>query len=133
MEKQETDPGDRLLEILYIRVKKAKVLTWKDIVEALRSQCVDEGKVADEIQKKYGLAAASEGTTSKEHEKQAQFNERESEKSKQSTEGDPPMNKEEVSDKQDSDSEGEGSEKVKQKSYPHSKASQEGEKVKEGR
>ena len=130
-EKQETDPGDRLLEILSIRVKKAKVLTWKDIVEALRSQCVGEGKVADDIQKKYGLAAASEGTTSKEHEKQAQFNEIESEKSKQSTEGDPPMNKEKVSDKQDSDSEGEGSEKVKRKSYPHSKASQEGEKVKE--
>ena len=126
-EKKETDPGDRLLEILSIRVKKAKVLTWKDIVEALRSQCVGEGKVADKIQKKYGLAAASEGTTSKEHEKQAQL----SEKSKQSTEGDPPMNKEKVSDKQDSDSEGESSEKVTRKSYPRSKDSQEGEKVKE--
>ena len=126
VEKQETDPGDRLLEILSIRVKKAKVLTWKDIVEALRSQCVGEGKVADEIQTKYGLAAASEGTTSKEHEKQAQ---RESEKSKQSTEGDPPMNKEKVSDKQDSDSEGEGSEKVKRKSYPHNKAKRKGEEV----
>ena len=132
-EKQETDPGDRLLEILSIRVKKAKVLTWKDIVEALRSQCVGEGKVADEIQKKYGLAAASEGTTSKEHEKQAQLNEREGEKSKQSTEGDPPMNKEKVSGKQDSDSEGEGSERVKQKVYPEkprSKAKRKGEKVK---
>ena len=126
VEKQETDPGDRLLEILSIRVKKAKVLTWKDIVEALRSQCVGEGKVADEIQTKYGLAAASEGTTSKEHEKQAQ---RESEKSKQSTEGDPPINKEKVSDKQDSDSEGEGSEKVKRTSYPHNKAKRKGEEV----
>ena len=134
VEKQKTDPGDRLLEILSIRVKKAKVLTWKDIVEALRSQCVGEGKVADELQKKYGLAAASESTTSKQHEKQAQFNERESEKSKQSTEGDPPMNKEKVSDKQDSDSEGEGSERVKQKVHPekpHSKANRKGEKVKE--
>ena len=134
VEKQETDLGDRLLEMLSIRVKKAKVLTWKDIVEALRSQCVGEGKVADEIQTKYGLAAASEGATSKEHEKQAQFNERESEKSKQSTEGDPPMNKEEVSYKQDSDSEGEGSERVKRKVHsekPHSKAKRKGEKVKE--
>ena len=135
-EKKETDPGDRLLEILSIRVKKAKVLTWKDIVEALRSQCVGEGKVAEEIQNKYGLAAASEGTTSKEHEKQAQFNERESEKSKQSTEGDPPMNKEKVSDKQGSDSEGEGSERVKRKVHPekpHSKTKRKGEKVKEVR
>ena len=81
VEKQKTDPGDRLLEILSIRVKKAKVLTWKDIVEALRSQCVGEGKVAEEIQKKDGLAAASEGTTSKEHEKQAQC-ERETERRK---------------------------------------------------
>ena len=54
IEKQEADPGDRLLEILSVRVKQSEVLRWKDIDKALRSKSVGEGKVADDIREKYG-------------------------------------------------------------------------------
>ena len=54
IEAQQTDPGERLLEILSVRVKKTKPLTWNDIYAALRSDSVGEGKVADSIRKKYG-------------------------------------------------------------------------------
>lgn len=49
-----TDPGDRLLGILSVRVKKAEPLTWNDIDTALRLDCVGEGRTARDIQKKYG-------------------------------------------------------------------------------
>ena len=132
VEIKQTDSGRRLLGILTIRLRQTEKLTWGDIVEALRSECVGQGKVADEIEKKYCLAATAEG---KQHEKQVQFDIRKSQRGNKQkelyTESDPPMNKEKVSDKQDLDSEGEGSEKVKRKSYPHSKAKRKGEKVKE--
>ena len=54
IEAQQTDPGERLLEILSVRVKKTKPLTWNDIYSALRSDSVGEGKVANSIRKKYG-------------------------------------------------------------------------------
>ena len=130
VESKQTDSGRRLLGILTIRLRQTEKLMWGDIVEALRSECVGQGKVADEIEKKYCLAATAEG---KQHEKQVQFNIRKSQRGNKQkelhTEGDPPMNKEKVSDKQDSDSEGEGSEKVKRKSYLHSKAKRKGVKL----
>ena len=130
VESEQTDSGMRLLGILTIRLRQTEELTWGDIVEALRSKCVGQGKVADEIEGKYCLAATAEG---KQHEKQVQFDirksQRENKQKELHTEGDPPMNKEKVSDKQDSDSEGEGSKKVKRKSYPHSKAKRKGEEV----
>ena len=126
-EKQETDPGDRLLEILSIRVKKEKVLTWGVIVEALRSQSVGESRVANEIQKKYGLGATLESTKTNQN-----VQKRESDSQEElNTEGDPPMYQEKVSDKQDSDFKGEGSEEVKQKIHsekPRSKTTRKGEK-----
>ena len=128
VESEQTDSGRRLLGILTIRLRQTEELTWGDIVEALRSKCVGRGKVADEIEKKYCLAATAEG---KQHEKQVQFDIRKSQRGNKQkelyTESDPPMNKEKVSDKQDS--EGEGSEKVKRKSYPRSKAKRKGEEV----
>ena len=131
VESKQTDSGRRLLGILTIRLRQTEKLTWRDIVEALRSECVGRGDVAHEIEKKYCLVATAEG---KQHEKQVQFDIRKSQRGNKQkelyTESDPPMNKEKVC-KQDSDSEGEGSEKVKRKSYPHSKANRKGEKVKE--
>ena len=44
-----TDPGDQLLEALSVRLKQAETLTWSDIDKALRSDCVSEGKTADDI------------------------------------------------------------------------------------
>ena len=49
IEAQQTHPGERLLEILAVRVKKTEGLTWRDIDKALRSDCVGEGKLADEV------------------------------------------------------------------------------------
>ena len=49
IESNKTDPGDRLLAILSVRVKKAEVLTWNDIYNALISKCIDESKLAKEI------------------------------------------------------------------------------------
>ena len=130
VESKQTDSGRRLLGILTIRLRQTEKLTWGDIVEALRSECVGQGKVADEIEKKYCLAATAEG---KQHEKQVQFDIRKSQRENKQkelyTESDPPMNEEKVSDKQDSDSEGEGSNKVKRKSYLHTKAKRKGEEV----
>ena len=128
VESEQTDSGMRLLGILTIRLRQTEELTWGDIVEALRSKCVGRGKVADEIEKTYCLAATAEG---KQHEKQVQFDIRKSQRGNKQkelyTESDPPMNEEKVSDKQDS--EGEGSEKVKRKSCPRSKAKRKGEEV----
>ena len=124
VESEQTDSGRRLLGILTIRLRQTEELTWGDIVEALRSKCVGRGKVADEIEKKYCLAATAEG---KQHEKDIRKSQRGNKPKELYTESDPPMNEEKVSDKQDS--EGEGSEKVKRKSYPRSKAKRKGEEV----
>ena len=47
------DNGDRLLEILSVRLKKVEPLTWNDIDRALRLDCVGESRTADGIRKKY--------------------------------------------------------------------------------
>ena len=53
IEAQYKNPGERMLEILSVRVKKTETITWNDIDAALRSHSVGEGKVADEIRKTY--------------------------------------------------------------------------------
>ena len=46
---QKLDPSMSLLEVLSVHVKKAEALTWNDIYNALRSECIDESKLAKEI------------------------------------------------------------------------------------
>ena len=53
IERMYQDPGDCLLEILTVRVRKSEPLTWNDIVAALREECVGLGKIADDIRQKY--------------------------------------------------------------------------------
>ena len=53
IEAQHNDPGERLLEVLSLRLKKTKAITWNDIDTALRSGCVGEDKVADGIRENY--------------------------------------------------------------------------------
>ena len=107
VESKHTDPGDRLLGILSIRVKKEDVFTWRDIQKALRSDCVGEGKVADEIQKKYVNPPV------KQHEKQAQSDQTKKRKQKAiCVEGGPPLHQDKVSDNH-----GEGSGRVKRKMH----------------
>ena len=107
VESKHTDPGDRLLGILSIRVKKEDVFTWRDIQKALRSDCVGEGKVADEIQKKYVNPPV------KQHEKQPQSDQTKKRKQKAiCIEGGPPLHPDKVSDNH-----GEGSGRVKRKMH----------------
>ena len=49
IEAQHSDHGDRLLEILTIRVKQTSFLTWTIIEKALRSRSVGEHQLADSI------------------------------------------------------------------------------------
>ena len=49
-----TNPDECLLEVLSLRLKQITPLTWNDIHTALVSESVCEGKLADEIKKKYG-------------------------------------------------------------------------------
>ena len=56
-----TDPGDQLLEALSVRLKQAETLTWSDIDKALRSDCVSEGKTADDIRKNFVCSKPSVG------------------------------------------------------------------------
>ena len=60
IEAQHNDPSERLLEILSVRLKETKALTWNDIDAALRSSCVGEKKVADGIREKYRHLFSSE-------------------------------------------------------------------------
>ena len=53
IEKQEEDHGERLLEILSLRLNKATPLTWNDIDRALKSDSVNEKILADNIRAKY--------------------------------------------------------------------------------
>ena len=70
VEMKENDPGDRLLQILAIRLKKRESLTWKDIDTALRKDSVGESKLADAIRKKHSLVASPDGSSEDEHEKE---------------------------------------------------------------
>ena len=49
IEAKYSDPGDRLLEILTVRIKQTAALTWTVIVKALRSKSVCEYHLADTI------------------------------------------------------------------------------------
>ena len=70
VEMKESDPGDRLLQILAIRLKKRNVLTWRDIATALRTGSVGESKLAAAIRKKYNIFSHPEGSSEDEHEKE---------------------------------------------------------------
>ena len=52
IESNKTDSGDRLLEILSVRLNKDKPLTWNEIYSALRSKPVDKRRLAEEIRRK---------------------------------------------------------------------------------
>ena len=54
IESNKTDYGDCLLAVLSLRLNKAKPLTWNAIDSALRSECVGESRLSDEIRKRYG-------------------------------------------------------------------------------
>ena len=49
IEAKYSDPGERLLEVLSIRINKSDPLTWDEIEKALRSASVSENKVANEV------------------------------------------------------------------------------------
>ena len=70
IESNKTDPGDRLLAILSVRVKKAEALTWTDIYNTLRSKCIDESKLAKEIWAKHLFIpeSSTESESEQEHE-----------------------------------------------------------------
>ena len=85
VEMKESDPGDRLLQILAICLKKRDILTWKDIDTALRTGSVDENKLADAIRKKYShlyLVASPDGSSEDEHEKEMPFEKEKTKKEK---------------------------------------------------
>ena len=67
---QKLDPSMSLLEVLSVRVKKAKALTWNDIYNALRSECIDESKLAKEIWAKHLFIpeSSTESESEQEHE-----------------------------------------------------------------
>ena len=68
IEAHKLDPGKSLLEVLSIGMNKAQPLTWNDIYSALRSECVDEGGLAERIRKKYGHLFVPESSTESESE-----------------------------------------------------------------
>ena len=67
---QKLDPSMSLLEVLSVRVKKAEALTWNGIYNALRSQCIDESKLAKEIWAKHLFIpeSSTESESEQEHE-----------------------------------------------------------------
>ncbi|CAI8050394.1 hypothetical protein GBAR_LOCUS27679, partial [Geodia barretti] len=61
-----TQSSDRLLEVISLRLKKTKALTWGDIISALKSPSVDESQIAEGIRKRYGsLTSESEKLSEK--------------------------------------------------------------------
>ena len=70
IESNKTDPGDRLLAILSVRLNKAEPLTWNEIDSALRSECVDKSRLADKIKKIYGHLFIPECSTESESEQE---------------------------------------------------------------
>ena len=88
IEAQHSDPDNRLLEILSVRLKNVKAITWNDIDKALRSGCVGESKVADGIRENYSHLFSY----GQEHDNKRKYTHRPSERS---------------SDRQEEDSDGE--------------------------
>ena len=70
IESNKTDPGDRLLAILSVRLNKAEPLTWNEIDSALRSECVDKSRLADKLRQKYGHLFVPESSTESESEQE---------------------------------------------------------------
>ena len=70
IESNKTDPGDRLLAILSVRLNKAEALTWNEIDSALRSECVDKSRLADKLRQKYGHLFIPESSTESESEQE---------------------------------------------------------------
>ena len=70
IEAHKLDPGKSLLEVLSIGLNKAQPLTWNDIYSALRSECVNEGGLAERIRQKYGHLFIPESSTESESEQE---------------------------------------------------------------
>ena len=51
----------RFLEVLTARLKQSPALTWADISKALRSQSVNEPRLADDIEQRHGSTSAAAG------------------------------------------------------------------------
>ncbi|CAI8025451.1 hypothetical protein GBAR_LOCUS14707 [Geodia barretti] len=96
IEAQHSDLDNRLLEILSVRLKNVKAITWNDIDKALRSGCVGESKVADGIRENYShlfsYGQEHDNKRRKKKEKRGEYTRRHSERS---------------SDRQEEDSDGE--------------------------
>ena len=54
IEAKYSDPLDRLLEVLSLRLQRVPALTWSSIYSALKSKSVDESLIAEGILKEYG-------------------------------------------------------------------------------
>ena len=74
---EQTDPGERLLEMLSVRLDKAEPLTWDDVDTALRSNSVGESKIADSIRREYGHFFSPD--TSTPHQKYKEYIDKEDE------------------------------------------------------
>ena len=119
IEKQHTDLGDRLLEVLSARLNQAEPLTWNDIDTALRLECVGESRTADGIRKKYPQLFSPdpsivEGSSDQEYEGQMHVKKGKTKKKRRrkKPKADRPLH---MSDEQEEDSDEEVSGRVKRK------------------
>ena len=119
IEKQHTDLGDRLLEVLSARLNQAEPLTWNDIDTALRLECVGESRTADGIRKKYPHLFSPdpsivEGSSDQEYEGQMHVKKGKTKKKRRrkKPKADRPLH---MSDEQEEDSDEEVSGRVKRK------------------
>ena len=71
IEQMHKEPRDRLRAILTARLKKSEPLSWNDIDEALKEECVGLGSTADNIRKRYPHLLPP---TASEHEREKQVN-----------------------------------------------------------
>ena len=54
-----TDPGDRFLEVLSLRLRRTPALTWREVYSALKSKSVNESVIAEEVWKIHGHNVSS--------------------------------------------------------------------------
>ena len=108
---EQTNPGDSLLEMLSLRLKKEEPLTWNDVDTALRSKSVNDSKLANTIKLEYGhLFDWEKSAESQEDERKGSENP----KSKQvSTKGKCPSRHTQMSSQRERDSDEEVSETEK--------------------
>ena len=74
IEQMHKEPRDRLRAILTARLKKSEPLSWNDIDEALREECVGLGSTADNIRKRYPHLLPPTVSIASEHEREKQVN-----------------------------------------------------------